>query len=141
MDQAPIRVLLVEDDEDDRVIVLEHIHRIPGRKFEVEWVLGYTEAIIEIGRQPYDLFIFDYRLGPDNGVDLIREVKAKGCAVPIVMLTRYADRGIEVRAREAGAAGFLLKRDTNAATLGQVLFRALNSGPGAPPQQPPQPSV
>ena len=128
----PVRVLLVEDDEDDYVIVLEHLYQIPERRFEVQWVLGYTEALIEIGKKPYDVFIFDYRLGPDNGIDLMREVKANGCTVPIVMLTRYADRYIEVKAREAGVTDFLLKCNANPATLEKVITDALHKG-GTPP--------
>jgi two-component system, cell cycle sensor histidine kinase and response regulator CckA len=136
MSQAPIRVLLVEDDEDDYVIVLNHLHQIPRRKLEVEWVLNYTDAVIEIRENPYDVFIFDYRLGPDNGIDLMREVKGQGCTVPIVMLTRYADRYIEIKAREAGAAEFLLKRDANAESLERVILSALNKGGAALPSTP-----
>jgi len=51
-----IRVLLIEDDEDDFVITRDLLSEIPGKKFTVEWVKTYEEglAIIKGARDRYD---------------------------------------------------------------------------------------
>ena len=125
MNDQPIKLLLVEDDEDDYVIVLEHLCHVQSQKFDLEWICSYPEAVVEIAKKRHDLFIFDYRLGLDNGIDLIGEAKARGCATPIIMLTRYCDRFLEKKARDAGAADFLLKSNANPATLSQAINKAL----------------
>jgi two-component system, cell cycle sensor histidine kinase and response regulator CckA len=120
---ALIRVLLVEDDEDDFVIILEYLCRIEGFDIEVDWVCTYPEAVAEIGQSRHDLYIFDYRLGPDNGMDLIRETRARGSTTPIMMLTRHCDRFQETRARETGATAFLLKSDASPESLRSILTK------------------
>ncbi len=121
----PLRILLVEDDEDDYVIVLEHLCHIPGRKIELDWVCTYPEAMVEIGRNRHDLYIFDYRLGLDNGIDLIQDARSHGSRVPIIMLTRYCDRFLERKARAAGAADFLLKSNASSETLDRSIRQVL----------------
>ena len=143
MNDQPIKMLLVEDDEDDYVIVLEHLCHVPSRKFDLEWICTYPEAVVEIAKKRHDIYIFDYRLGLDNGIDLIGEAKARGCTAPIIMLTRYCDRFLEHKARAAGATDFLLKSAANAATLEAAILKALGQTlpPAAlstpPPLQPP----
>ena len=126
MNDQPIKMLLVEDDEDDYVIVLEHLCHVPSRKFDLEWICTYPEAVVEIAKKRHDIYIFDYRLGLDNGIDLIGEAKARGCTAPIIMLTRFADIELEYLAREAGAADFLSKSRTDVASLEQTVLKALN---------------
>ncbi|MBI5388171.1 MAG: response regulator [Verrucomicrobia bacterium] len=125
MNERPIKLLLVEDDEDDYVIVFEHLCHIPGRKFDMDWVCTYPEAVVEIAKRRHDIYVIDYRLGLDNGIDLIEEAVRRGCTAPMIMLTRYCDRFLEKKAREAGAADFLLKCNANAATLEQAILKAL----------------
>lgn len=133
MNESPIKLLLVEDDEDDYIIVLEHLCRIRDRKFELTWVCTYPEAVVEIGKKCHDVFVFDYRLGLDNGIDLIHDARARGSTTPIIMLTRYCDRFLEKKAREAGAADFLLKANTNAETLEKSIMRALGGAESSLP--------
>jgi DNA-binding NarL/FixJ family response regulator len=55
----------------------------------------------------------------------MREVQAAGCTAPILLLTRYADSRLEAEALASGAAGFLNKNNTSAATLEKALVAAL----------------
>jgi len=135
MNEEPIKLLLVEDDEDDYVIVLEHLCHMQSCKIDLEWICTYPEAVIEIAKKRHDIYVFDYRLGLDNGIDLIGEAKARGCSAPIIMLTRYCDRFLEIKARDAGAADFLLKSNANPVTLEAAILKALGQDP--PPEPPP----
>jgi two-component system, cell cycle sensor histidine kinase and response regulator CckA len=129
MNQPTIRVLLVEDDEDDQIILLARLCDLRSHKIEVDWVCTYPEAMVEIARNRHDLHLVDYRLGPDNGIDLIREARERGSAVPAILLTRYCDRFLEKKAREAGAADFLPKNQADAATLERVILGVLERAP------------
>ena len=129
MNRPIIRVLLVEDDEDDQIILLARLCDLRSHKIEVDWVCTYPEAMVEIARQRHDLYLVDYRLGPDNGIDLIREARDRGSTVPAILLTRYCDRFLEKKAREAGAADFLLKNQADAAALERVILGVLQRAP------------
>ena len=126
MNTSPIKVLLVEDDQDDYVIMLDYFFRMKEGKYELEWICSYEEAQHAVALHQHDVYLFDYRLGPDNGLDLLREAKAGGCTAPIIMLTRFADIELEYLAREAGAADFLSKSRTDVASLEQTVLKALN---------------
>ena len=57
----------------------------------------------------HGLCLLDYNLGARTGLDLLREVLARGCRTPIIMLTGNDDREVDVKAMEAGAADYLVK--------------------------------
>ena len=41
---APIRILIIDDDEEDYLITSEYIKRIPGRHFIIDWCFDFQEA-------------------------------------------------------------------------------------------------
>jgi two-component system, cell cycle sensor histidine kinase and response regulator CckA len=127
MNTKSIKVLLVEDDQDDYVIVLDYFCRMKEGQFELDWICSYEDAQREVAKHRHDLYIFDYRLGPEDGLNLLREAKAGGCTAPIIILTRYHDPNMEKEAYEAGAADCLNKSKTSAMSLEQALFNALAS--------------
>ncbi len=137
MPDQPFKVLLVEDDQDDYVIMLDYFFRMKEDRYELDWICSYEEARSEVARHRHDLYLFDYRLGAEDGLELLREAKAGGCTAPIIMLTRYADSEIEFLAREAGAADFLHKNLTDAALLEKVLIKALKRPPKTDPSPAP----
>ena len=50
MTDAPVRVLLVEDDEDDAVLTRGLLREIEGRKFELEWVKAVRDFVTALGQ-------------------------------------------------------------------------------------------
>jgi DNA-binding response OmpR family regulator len=129
MNRPSIRVLLVEDDEDDQIILLARLCDLRSHKIEVDWVCSYPEAMVEMGRNRHDLCLVDYRLGPDNGIDLILEARSRGSTVPVILLTRYCDRRLEQKARAAGAADFLLKSQADVEALERAILAVLPPAP------------
>lgn len=65
-----VRVLLVEDDEDDYVLTRELLSEVRGARFELEWAPTYEAALDAIARGEHDVYLFDYRLGGRTGVEL-----------------------------------------------------------------------
>ena len=88
-----IRVLLVDDDEDDFLITEEFLEDSPDTKFHLDWTSNYDEALEEIRNESYDVYLIDLHLGRWNGFDLIKSGLAAGCHKPLILLTGAGERG------------------------------------------------
>ena len=117
MDDQPIRVLLVEDDEDDFVMFRDLLSEIEVGEYELEWVSTYAAAREALGGNRHDVCFLDYRLGDHNGLDILHECAEEGTAIPIVLLTGSGDREVDLAAMKAGASGYLAKGQLEAAVV------------------------
>jgi two-component system cell cycle sensor histidine kinase/response regulator CckA len=125
MDSRPIRVLLVDDDEDDYVITRDLLSASEGAEFSLEWLASYEAALEAIGRNLYDVYLFDYRLGERNGLELLHDALAVGCKAPIILLTGQGDRALDLEAMAGGAADYLVKGQISAPLLERSIRYAL----------------
>jgi len=62
MDKNKIKILLVDDDEDDYIVTEELLEEVEEREYELEWASSYQAAIELITSKQYDAFLFDYNL-------------------------------------------------------------------------------
>ena len=115
LDNPRLRVLLVEDDEDDYVIIRDLLSEM--ERFELEWVIDYDDALRAIEREEHDVCLLDYRLGERSGLELLREASGRGCKTPIILLTGQGDREVDLEAMQAGAADYLVKGQIDAPLL------------------------
>ncbi|HLG15503.1 MAG TPA: ATP-binding protein [Blastocatellia bacterium] len=121
MEAGPIRVLLIEDDEDDYIIARDLLCGNGSVKCELEWVRTHGEGLEAIGRNRHDVYLVDYRLGERDGLTLLREAIKRGCEAPIIIMTGRGDRDVDIDAMRAGAADYLVKGRIDA----QVLDRSI----------------
>lgn len=114
-----VRILLVEDDEDDYVMTRDLLDEVPGMDLRLHWVCEYDEALelVLSDRARFDLCLFDYRLGENTGLDLLHAVRNAGNHVPVIMLTGQREREIDLEAMHAGAADYLLKGEITSGQL------------------------
>ncbi len=106
---AAIKILLIEDDQDDYVLTADLFAEIGDSHYELNWVDNYDAGVARLLQDPPDLCLLDFRLGAKTGLELLQDVTASGCTVPIVFLTGQTERAFDVEAMKAGAAGYLIK--------------------------------
>jgi diguanylate cyclase (GGDEF)-like protein len=109
MTREPLRVLLIEDDEDDMVLVrdiLDDLHHLP---FSLHWEHTYEGGRAALQGGDYEICLMDYRLGARDGIELIRELDRSSPITPIIFLTGQDSRELDLEAMEAGAADYLVK--------------------------------
>jgi two-component system cell cycle sensor histidine kinase/response regulator CckA len=82
---------------------------IEGQTYNLEWAATYQAGLAKIERQGHDVYLVDYRLGTENGLDLIRKAIKAGCEAPLILLTGRGDRNIDIEAMKVGAADYLAK--------------------------------
>ncbi|MBI1311325.1 response regulator [bacterium] len=106
---GPLRILLIDDDEDSFVITRELLQEIDGRQVTLDWVDEAEAGLARILQAQHDVYLLDYRLGADDGIDVLRRARAVGCQAPIIILTGQSDHAIDQQALEAGATDYLVK--------------------------------
>jgi len=68
MEERRLKVLLVEDDEDDYIITRDFLAEIRGDNFDLDWVENYETGLEAIRKDQHAVYLVDYRLGKDNGL-------------------------------------------------------------------------
>jgi len=104
-----IRILLVEDDEDDYVLVRQLLSEIGRYQFELIWSKNYAETLEQASKGSYDVCLMDYRLSGHDGLMVLKELKDRHFQSPVIILTGYGDREIDIEAMRLGAADYLEK--------------------------------
>lgn len=125
MNVAPVKVLLVDDDEDDYLITRDLISQIRDRRHHLDWVNNYNDGLAAVKRREHDLCLLDYRLGERTGLELLRESQIFDARPPIILLTGQGDQEIDVEAMKAGAADYLVKGRLSADTLERAIRYAI----------------
>jgi two-component system, OmpR family, response regulator ChvI len=103
----PIRVLLVEDDEDYREIVGSELswHGFAVRSFaDGASLLGSLDITADA-----DVIVLDWRLPNISGIDLLPQLRQRGVNLPVVFLTSHPQPANEKLAFERGALDFIDK--------------------------------
>jgi diguanylate cyclase (GGDEF)-like protein/PAS domain S-box-containing protein len=117
-----LRVLVVDDDEEDYLILRDLLADFPAGQFTLDWVPTLAQGIAALRAASYDVYLVDYLLGPDNGLDLVRLAVAEGSAHrPVIMLTGQGNDEVDREALDAGAADYLVKGNID----GEKLARSL----------------
>lgn len=120
-----IKILIIDDDEDDFVITRSLINEIPKGNFSIDWCARHTDALQKICDKEYDIYFIDYFLGGITGMDLLtRAIPCNGNS-PMILLTGKGNRDIALQALDAGAADYLVKSELNAEKLERCIRYSL----------------
>lgn len=125
MQSNPIRVLLVEDNENDAINIRYLLRIKTFNTYEVDWAPTYDEGRKKLENSIHDIAIFDYRLGEKTGIDLLKESVARGCRIPIILLTGAESPEIDLEASSAGAADYLDKNSIDTSRLERAIRYSL----------------
>jgi diguanylate cyclase (GGDEF)-like protein/PAS domain S-box-containing protein len=121
-----IKILLVEDDEDDYLITRDMLVGEQRTRFSVDWCSQYDEALATIGEQLHDVYLIDYRLGQSTGLDLVREGFASRPFAPVIMLTGQAAYEIDLEATALGVTDYLVKQELDPSGLERSIRYAIS---------------
>jgi signal transduction histidine kinase/DNA-binding response OmpR family regulator len=113
-----MRVLLVEDNEDDALLIRETLSETT---IEIERADRLSTALEELAKGGLDAVLLDLSLPDANGLDTIGRVRSQAPGVPIVVLSGLDDEEAAVEAVERGAQDYLIKGQAD----GHLLARAL----------------
>ena len=120
-----LRMLIVEDDEDDFVLTRELLEKIHAFDFEVHRAATYAAAKKSVAEKRFDVCLVDYQLGERTGLEFMREAAAEGFRAPMILLSGQNDRASDLEAMSAGAADYLIKGKMESGLLERAIRYAL----------------
>jgi two-component system response regulator RegA len=106
MTTQPHHVLLIDDDE---VFTRVLARALSARGFAVAIAHDAAQARAQVRAEPVQSAVLDLKLGADNGLALIPELKALRPGLRILLLTGYASIATAVEAIKRGADDYLAK--------------------------------
>ena len=120
----PVRLLLVDDDVrfgDYLRIILKRARAT----FVVDVADSVHAALRELAQGRHHICLLDYRLGLEDGLDVLRRAHAHYIRTPIILLTSEQDESLELTAIEQGAADYLNKSELDPRRLERAVTRAI----------------
>ncbi|MGH9661979.1 MAG: response regulator, partial [Bryobacteraceae bacterium] len=130
MGETPVRVLIVDDNPEDREAYQRILRKTRGRA----WLFSEAETGAE-GRERYriggaDCILLDYSLPDGSGIEFLEELGASD-EVPVLMLTGQGSEHVAVEAMKLGAVDYLVKGSITDESLGRAVAAALEHADAA----------
>ena len=117
MGEDTLRVLLVEDNQDDAELIRLRLRPYLGNQLWLDKAESFANAKAMLCATQYDAVLLDLALPDSYGIEAIHAIHAVRPGITIVILTGLSDDGIAQAAQLAGAQGYLLKDEANAALI------------------------
>lgn len=119
-----LRLLLIDDDELDRMAVVRTLKR-GNLRYDIVQAASAAEGLKLAAEQRFDAILLDYRLPDQDGIEVLRMLRTGSYErVAVLMLSRLEDETLAERCLEAGAQDFLLKDEVNERRLNRALRQA-----------------
>jgi two-component system, NtrC family, sensor kinase len=108
LQNEPVRVLLIDDNPDDRALLIRVIQReIAGAILHEVYDSATLEQALQQGA--FDIVITDFRLNWIDGVSVLKRIKSRFIDKPVIMFTATANQEDAVEAMRAGLDDYLIK--------------------------------
>ena len=105
---AAIRLLLIEDNPDDALLLRQLLRNAPI-PFEIEEAARLAGGLELLNHGGIDLVMSDLSLPDGDGIDTFRRLAAHPARVPIIVLSGLDDEAMALRTVEEGAQDYLVK--------------------------------
>jgi len=100
------RILIVEDEEALRMTLSD---RLRSEGYEIETAADGAAGLQKATKQAYDLVLLDVMLPRKSGLDVCKDIRAAGMAVPILMLTAKGQNVDKIVGLKIGADDYVTK--------------------------------
>lgn len=118
----PLRVLIVEDSENDAILLLKELKR-SGYLLVYERVEDAPGLLSALERERWDIVISDFVMPQFSGLEALKLVREKEFDIPFIITSGKISDDTAVMAMKAGAADYIMK--DNLARLGPAVAREL----------------
>ena len=114
------KVLLVDDESEFLEVMQE---RLGSRGIDVDTSQSPDDAIAQISRESYDAVILDLQMPGMDGIEALKQMKAKRPELQIILLTGHGSVETGVEAIKLGAMDFI-EKPADLATISEKIKKA-----------------
>ncbi len=115
------RLLVIDDDEADRLITKRLLGRIFGDDLDLETIADWDQAVAAVEAGGHDIYLVDHFLGAGTGIELIERGTRGEPDRAFILLTGQESRSIDLEATRVGAADYLMKSELDVSRLERSL--------------------
>ncbi|MDQ5931984.1 MAG: Hybrid sensor histidine kinase/response regulator [Patescibacteria group bacterium] len=120
-----VRILVIDDDEDDWLIIKSYCSKIKDFTCHVEWASTYEQGIEKINENAHDAYLIDYRLGSKTGMEILEYAHPERRRQPFILMTGVLDSELEWRSLRLAAADYLVKGSFDEIALARTISYAM----------------
>jgi class 3 adenylate cyclase/FixJ family two-component response regulator len=102
-----LHVLVIDDSPQIREFVVEYILKPNG--FEVDIAVNGAEGLKKVLAVQPDLVLMDYEMPEMTGIEVLRNLRAQGNKVPVILMTSHGSENVAVEVFRLGAKDYLIK--------------------------------
>lgn len=127
MKDKMMKVLLIEDSDDERLLLTELMSRAPWPEIKFNFVCAESLArgLDALAKERFDAVLLDLMLPDSSGIETVVRVHAQFPALPIVVLTGMLDESLGLKAVMRGAQDYQVKGTIKGHALGRSLAYAV----------------
>lgn len=122
--EGAVRILVVDDDEVDRIAVRRSL-RSTDLTFSMTEAESLKEAEERLRQSTPDCILLDFLLPDGTGLDFVRRAREAGIRTPIIILTGQGDEWVAVELMKAGASDYLSKAGVTPERLQHSVLNAV----------------
>ncbi len=120
-------ILLIEDDETAYNVTQACINKIDGDiDYKVDWAPDFNEGLRQILDNKHDVYLVDYKLAGEDGIELVRMARDKGHKGPFVILTGSDDSAVYTKALNTGVYDYIVKSELSPSLIDRAMRYAVD---------------
>jgi len=125
MQSKLIKILLIEDNEEDAIIIREMLKETSKFPFQLTHVNRLKTGFEKLFTDPFDLILLDLNLPDSWGFDTFIRTYDQAPELPIVILSGFGNEETAVRAVREGAQDYLIKGEIEGRILARSIYYAI----------------
>ncbi len=120
-----LRILIIDDSEDDRDLYRRALQKSVTARYEIQEAETGDAGLKRVEEREPDCILLDYSLPGQNGIEVLKRVRAERPHVPVVMLTGQGNEAIAVTAIREGAQNYISKSTITPDTIHRAIQVAI----------------
>ena len=126
MTTQPLKILMVEDNRGDALLLRETLLDIEPGTFELSWEDRAGKALERLKRNRFDAILLDLMLPDSQGLATLELVLSAAKGIPLIIVTGVEDEELAIRAIRQGAQDYLVKGRSDGSGIARAIRYAID---------------
>ena len=125
MEDVRTKILLIEDNPDDAMLIQETFADTGNTSYDWDWVDRLSDGLDRLSTDHFTVVLLDLSLPDSHGFETFTKAQERAPNVPIILMTGLEDEELALQAVQKGAQDYLVKHQVDGPTLGRSLSYAV----------------